>query len=40
MKTPVEAALLDALPNARLVANFGVGYENVDWGTRGSAASW
>lgn len=30
VKTPVEAALLDALPNARLVANFGVGYENVD----------
>ncbi len=30
VKTPVDAALLDALPNARLVANFGVGYENVD----------
>jgi lactate dehydrogenase-like 2-hydroxyacid dehydrogenase len=30
VRTPVDAALLDALPNARLVANFGVGYENVD----------
>jgi hydroxypyruvate reductase len=32
VRTPVDAALLDALPNARLVANFGVGYENVDVG--------
>lgn len=30
VRTPVDAALLDALPNAKLVANFGVGYENVD----------
>lgn len=32
VRTPVDAALLDALPNAKLVANFGVGYENVDVG--------
>jgi hydroxypyruvate reductase len=30
VRTPVDAALVDAVPNARLVANFGVGYENVD----------
>jgi lactate dehydrogenase-like 2-hydroxyacid dehydrogenase len=30
VRTPVDAALLDALPHVKLVANFGVGYENVD----------
>jgi lactate dehydrogenase-like 2-hydroxyacid dehydrogenase len=30
VRTPVDAALLDALPRVKLVANFGVGYENVD----------
>jgi lactate dehydrogenase-like 2-hydroxyacid dehydrogenase len=29
-KTGVTAALLDALPNLKLVAHFGVGYDNVD----------
>ena len=38
----VDAALLDALPNVRAVANFGVGYDNVDVaeaGRRGIAVS-
>ncbi len=30
MVTPVSAALIDALPNLEIIANYGVGYDSVD----------